>query len=57
MLIYHVGCFLIPYLICLVLAGVPILILEVSLGQFTSQGGITAWKICPLFQGIELDIL
>ena len=51
------GCFLIPYLICLVLAGVPILILEVSLGQFTSQGGITAWKICPLFQGIELDIL
>ncbi|CAH3114625.1 unnamed protein product [Pocillopora meandrina] len=46
------GCFLIPYLICLVLAGVPILILEVSLGQFTSQGGITAWKICPLFQGI-----
>ena len=57
MLMYHVGCFLIPYLICLVLAGVPILILEVSLGQFTSQGGITAWKICPLFQGIELDIL
>lgn len=46
------GCFLIPYLICLVLAGVPILILEVSLGQFQGQGGITAWKIVPLFQGI-----
>ncbi|XP_068738298.1 sodium- and chloride-dependent taurine transporter-like [Montipora capricornis] len=46
------GCFLIPYLICLVLAGVPILILEVALGQFTSQGGITAWRICPLFRGI-----
>ncbi|KAL9972857.1 hypothetical protein ACROYT_G019239 [Oculina patagonica] len=46
------GCFLIPYFICLVLAGVPILILEVSLGQFQGQGGITAWKICPLFQGI-----
>ncbi|XP_074621887.1 sodium- and chloride-dependent creatine transporter 1-like isoform X1 [Acropora palmata] len=46
------GCFLIPYLICLVLAGAPILILEVSLGQFTSQGGITAWRICPLFKGI-----
>jgi len=45
------GCFLIPYLICLVLAGVPILILEVSLGQFQGQGGITAWKIVPLFQG------
>ena len=48
------GCFLIPYLICLVLAGVPILILEVSLGQFQGQGGITAWKICPLFQGIVI---
>ncbi|EDO32356.1 predicted protein [Nematostella vectensis] len=46
------GCFLIPYLICLLLAGVPLLILEVCLGQFMSQGGITAWKICPLFQGI-----
>ena len=45
------GCFLIPYVICLVVAGAPILILEVSLGQFTSQGGITAWKICPLFKG------
>ncbi|XP_068754594.1 sodium- and chloride-dependent GABA transporter 2-like isoform X2 [Montipora capricornis] len=22
------------------------------MGQFTSQGGITAWKMCPLFQGI-----
>lgn len=42
---------MIPYLICLVLAGVPILILEVSLGQFQGQGGITAWKIVPLFQG------
>ncbi|XP_058969876.1 sodium- and chloride-dependent taurine transporter [Pocillopora verrucosa] len=46
------GCFLIPYLICLVFAGVPVLILEVCLGQFASQGGITAWLICPLFQGI-----
>jgi len=46
------GCFLIPYLICLVFAGVPILILEVALGQLASQGGITAWLICPLFQGI-----
>ncbi|KAL9966639.1 hypothetical protein ACROYT_G024747 [Oculina patagonica] len=46
------GCFLIPYLICVVVAAVPILILEVSLGQFASQGGITAWLICPIFQGI-----
>ncbi|KAL9966641.1 hypothetical protein ACROYT_G024749 [Oculina patagonica] len=46
------GCFLIPYLICLVVAGVPVLVMEIGLGQYMSQGGITAWKICPLFQGI-----
>lgn len=46
------GCFLIPYVICLILAGVPALVLEISLGQYTSQGAITAWKICPIFQGI-----
>jgi len=46
------GCFLIPYLICLIVAGAPILILEVCLGQLASQGGITAWLICPIFQGI-----
>ena len=25
--------------------------MEIGLGQYTSQGGITAWKICPIFQG------
>lgn len=29
--------------------------LEVALGQYTSQGSVTAWrKICPLLQGIGL---
>lgn len=33
------------------MAGVPVLVMEIGLGQYTSQGGITAWKICPIFQG------
>uniref|UniRef100_A0A671QJD6 Sodium- and chloride-dependent GABA transporter 2-like n=1 Tax=Sinocyclocheilus anshuiensis TaxID=1608454 RepID=A0A671QJD6_9TELE len=33
--------------------GIPLFFLETSLGQFTSQGGITCWrKICPLFEGL-----
>nr|DBA30325.1 TPA: hypothetical protein GDO54_006323 [Pyxicephalus adspersus] len=33
--------------------GVPIFFLEIALGQYTTQGPLTAWiKICPLFSGI-----
>ncbi|XP_074862465.1 sodium- and chloride-dependent betaine transporter [Carettochelys insculpta] len=47
------GAFLIPYLIFLFTCGIPVFFLETALGQYTSQGGITAWrKLCPLFEGI-----
>ncbi|XP_036067969.1 sodium- and chloride-dependent GABA transporter 2 isoform X2 [Oryzias melastigma] len=47
------GVFFIPYVLFLVTCGIPLFFLETSLGQFTSQGGITCWrKICPLFEGI-----
>ncbi|KAI0226901.1 Sodium- and chloride-dependent taurine transporter [Lamellibrachia satsuma] len=44
--------FLIPYFIFVLIGGLPLFYLEVAIGQFMSQGGITAWKICPIFQGI-----
>ncbi|XP_061866207.1 sodium- and chloride-dependent GABA transporter 2 isoform X4 [Colius striatus] len=47
------GAFFIPYLIFLFTCGIPLFFLETALGQYTSQGGVTAWrKICPLFEGI-----
>ncbi|NXX42684.1 S6A12 protein, partial [Tricholaema leucomelas] len=47
------GAFLIPYLIFLFTCGIPLFFLETALGQYTSQGGVTAWrKICPIFEGI-----
>uniref|UniRef100_A0A8C5PB53 Transporter n=1 Tax=Leptobrachium leishanense TaxID=445787 RepID=A0A8C5PB53_9ANUR len=47
------GAFLIPYLIFFCTCGIPVFFLEIALGQYSSQGGVTAWrKICPLFEGI-----
>uniref|UniRef100_A0A674AIZ7 Transporter n=1 Tax=Salmo trutta TaxID=8032 RepID=A0A674AIZ7_SALTR len=47
------GVFFIPYVLFLVTCGIPLFFLETSLGQYTSQGGITCWrKICPLFEGM-----
>ena len=48
---YFTGAFLIPYLICVFLGGIPLFFIEVALGQFMSQGGMRAWDICPVLQG------
>ncbi|KAM4588383.1 sodium- and chloride-dependent GABA transporter 2-like isoform 2-T2 [Odontesthes bonariensis] len=47
------GVFFIPYILFLFSCGIPLFLLETSLGQYTKQGSITCWrKICPLFDGL-----
>jgi len=47
------GAFIIPYCIMSVMAGVPLYIMEVSLGQYFAEGPIGTWRIiCPLTRGI-----
>uniref|UniRef100_A0A674NB91 Uncharacterized protein n=1 Tax=Takifugu rubripes TaxID=31033 RepID=A0A674NB91_TAKRU len=47
------GAFLIPYCLLAVVFGIPLFLLETSLGQFTQEGFVTCWrKVCPLAQGI-----
>ena len=50
------GAFLIPYLICVIIGGVPLFFIEVAVGQFMSFSGIHAWKICPILQGQSLSL-
>ncbi|XP_069110853.1 sodium- and chloride-dependent creatine transporter 1-like [Argopecten irradians] len=49
------GAFLIPYGIFLVFGGIPLFMLEISLGQYMSLSGHRAWNICPLFHGIGIS--
>ncbi|XP_022102535.1 sodium- and chloride-dependent creatine transporter 1-like [Acanthaster planci] len=46
------GAFLIPYFLCLLMSGIPMFLLEITLGQFMARGCIMSWQICPLFQGV-----
>ncbi|NP_001161527.1 dopamine transporter-like protein [Saccoglossus kowalevskii] len=47
------GAFLIPYIIMLVVGGIPLFYMELALGQYNRTGAITLWKkLCPLFKGI-----
>ncbi|XP_041052082.1 sodium- and chloride-dependent neutral and basic amino acid transporter B(0+)-like [Carcharodon carcharias] len=48
------GAFLIPYLIMLSLAGLPMFFMESSLGQFASLGPPQVWKVVPILQGVGI---
>ncbi|XP_063226082.1 sodium- and chloride-dependent GABA transporter ine [Bacillus rossius redtenbacheri] len=49
------GVFLVPYFLILVICGIPLLYMELAVGQYTRRGPIGALgQICPLFKGAGL---
>ncbi|MGH0155488.1 UNVERIFIED_CONTAM: hypothetical protein FKN15_029342 [Acipenser sinensis] len=48
------GVFLIPYFIMMLVTGLPLFLMELSLGQYGAAGPITVWKCCPLLKGVFL---
>ncbi|NXE14590.1 SC6A7 protein, partial [Lophotis ruficrista] len=51
------GVFLIPYFIMLLVTGLPLFLMELSLGQFGAAGPIAVWKCCPLLRGVGVAML
>ncbi|XP_061876296.1 LOW QUALITY PROTEIN: sodium-dependent proline transporter-like [Colius striatus] len=51
------GVFLIPYFIMLLVMGLPLFLMELSLGQFGAAGPIAVWKCFPLLRGIGVAML
>ncbi|XP_022079557.1 sodium- and chloride-dependent glycine transporter 1-like [Acanthaster planci] len=51
------GAFLIPYVLMIFMAGLPLFFLELSFGQFASQGCLSIWSISPLFKGLGFGML
>lgn len=46
------GCaFLVPYFVFIFLVGLPIILLEVSIGQFLGQGAGSSWRASPIMKG------
>ena len=46
------GAFLIPFILMLFITGIPLVFMELSLGQYCSSGIVTLWKLSPIFQGV-----
>ncbi|XP_060687950.1 uncharacterized protein LOC132820048 [Hemiscyllium ocellatum] len=51
------GAFLIPYILMLAVAGMPMFFLETSFGQFASLGPDAVWKAVPMLQGLGINTI
>ncbi|KAK3580304.1 hypothetical protein CHS0354_003538 [Potamilus streckersoni] len=46
------GAFIIPIVIFNVVGAIPMVYLEMIMGQYASSGALSIWKVCPLFKGV-----
>lgn len=50
----HGFAFLVPYLSLMLVIGIPVVLLEMALGQFLGQGAAHSWKASPFFKGASI---
>lgn len=41
----------------LFLCGMPMVLMELIIGQYWAQGSLTVWKLAPLFKGIGFSMV
>ncbi|XP_026866101.1 sodium- and chloride-dependent GABA transporter ine isoform X1 [Electrophorus electricus] len=52
------GAFLVPYLLMLVLLGIPLLYMELTVGQYLRKGPVHAMaNVCPLLKGVGVAMV
>ncbi|XP_068143610.1 sodium- and chloride-dependent glycine transporter 1 [Drosophila tropicalis] len=49
--------FLLSYLLAIIFSALPIFLIQTFLGQFSSSGTISAFRVSPIFKGIGYSIL
>ncbi|XP_059161224.1 uncharacterized protein LOC131944555 isoform X2 [Physella acuta] len=51
------GAFIIAYVIILASLGVPLVIIEIAIGQFSSLGPVHVWRAVPIFKGVGYSMV
>ncbi|XP_052507232.1 LOW QUALITY PROTEIN: sodium- and chloride-dependent glycine transporter 1-like [Budorcas taxicolor] len=51
------GAFLIPYFIMVTFCGIPVFFMELSFGQFASQGCLGVWRVSPMSKGVGYGMI
>ncbi|KAG8180206.1 hypothetical protein JTE90_027918 [Oedothorax gibbosus] len=58
MLVYvYKGCFILQFLILSILFGIPVLYMQMTLGQYLGAGMLDMWYISPAFKGLGFALL
>jgi SNF family Na+-dependent transporter len=51
------GAFLIPFILMLILIGIPIFFMELNFGQFASLGPLAIWNVAPIMKGLGFSMI